>query len=77
VLAINALKHGRGRSYDALLAENDLPFLIKRPDENFFTEGDVSEVSILIQVDDQFVLGCAEVIQDVSSVIARVRPGAL
>jgi hypothetical protein len=76
--AINVLKHGRGRSYDALLAAaDDLPFRVKRPDENFFSEGDVSEVSTLIDVDDRFVLGCAEVIRDVSSVIAKVHPGAL
>ena len=78
VHAINVLKHGRGRSYDALLAEGDnLPFRIKRPDESFFFEGDVSEVSTLIEVGDRFVLGCAEVIRDVSSVIVRVHPGAL
>jgi hypothetical protein len=56
VYAINVLKHGRGPSYDALLAESDdLPFRIKRPDEIFFFEGDVSEVSTLIEVDDQCV----------------------
>src|ERR1700722_5201168 len=32
--AINVLKHGRGRSYDALLADiSNLPFRLKRPDE--------------------------------------------
>lgn len=76
--AINVLKHGRGRSYDALLAEGDnLPFRIKHPGENFFFEGDVSEITTLIEVDDQFVLGCAEVIREVSSVVARARPGAV
>ena len=40
VNAINVLKHGRGRSYDALLAmDNDLPFRIKRPGEDFFPKG--------------------------------------
>jgi hypothetical protein len=34
--AINALKHGRGRSYDALVAKADrLPFRIKRPGDAF------------------------------------------
>jgi hypothetical protein len=56
-LAINVLKHGRGRSYDALVAKSDrLPFRIKRPGEAFFFEGDVSEIATLIEVDDAFVL---------------------
>jgi hypothetical protein len=76
--AINVLKHGRGQSYDALVADGDsLPFRIRRPDENFFSEGDVSEISTLIEVDDQFVLGCAEVIREISRVIARRHPGVL
>jgi len=36
------------------------------PGENFFDEGDVSEVSTLIEVDDKFVLNCAELIEQVS-----------
>lgn len=70
--AVNVLKHGHGRSYEALLAEGEaLPFRLKRPDEHFFFEGDVSEVSMLIQVDDAFVLGCAEIISEVSAALAR------
>ena len=42
VHAINVLKRGRGRSYDALVTmDNDLPFRIKRPGEVFFSEGDI------------------------------------
>ena len=48
---------------------------MKMPDEAFFAEGDVSEVSTLIEVDDAFVLRCAEVIRDISDVIRRARPG--
>lgn len=67
ICAINVLKHGRGRSYDALvLKSRSLPFRIKLPEENFFFEGDVSEVSTLIEVDDNFVLNCAELIGQVS-----------
>ena len=74
-LAINVLKHGRGRSYDALVAKaKALPFRIKQPDESFFFEGDVSEVSTLVEVDDAFVQHCGKVISDVSGVIRRVRP---
>ena len=74
-LAVNVLKHGRGRSYDALVAKAEtLPFRIKLPDESFFFEGDVSEVSTLIEVDDAFVQLCGDVINDVCGVIRRVRP---
>lgn len=66
-LAVNVLKHGKGRSYDALVQKADrLPFRIKLPGEAFFNEGDVSEVSTLVEVDDSFVLLCAEVIHAVS-----------
>ncbi|VWC27110.1 hypothetical protein BLA6993_06202 [Burkholderia lata] len=75
VQAINALKHGRGRSYDALVARADaLPFRIKRPDEAFFEEGDVSEIQTLIEVDDAFVRTCADVIYEVVDVIRSVKP---
>ena len=71
-LAINVLKHGRGRSYDALVAKaGALRFRVKLPGEAFFCEGDVSEVSTLIEVDDSFVLSCAEVIREVSEAIRR------
>ncbi len=77
-LAINVLKHGRGRSYDALVAKGGaLPFRVKLPEEAFFFEGDVSEISALIEVDDTFVLSCAEVIRDVSEAIRRARPDFL
>lgn len=67
VCAINALKHGRGRSYNTLVAKSgSLPFKVKLPDENFFCEGDVSEISTLIEVDDNFVLNCAELIEQIS-----------
>lgn len=74
-LAVNVLKHGRGRSYDALVAKAEvLPFRIKLPDESFFFEGDVSEISTLVEVDDAFVQRCGKVISDVSKVISRIRP---
>jgi hypothetical protein len=71
--AINVLKHGRGPSYDALVAMNatDLPFRIKRPGEGFFSEGDVSEVATLIEVDDRFVQGCADLVAQVAGVINK------
>ncbi len=76
LLAINVLKHGRGRSYDALVVKADrLPFRVKGPEEAFFFEGDVSEVGTLIDVDDGFVLGCADVIRRVSESVQKARPG--
>lgn len=73
--AINVLKHGRGRSYDDLAKRaTKLPFRIKSPDESFFEEGDVSEISTLIEVDDDFVRACARLVHDVSAVIRRARP---
>jgi hypothetical protein len=72
-LAINVLKHGRGPSYDKLvIMANELSFTLKMPGQSFFDEGDVSEVSpYLIQVDDQFVLNCADIVRQVSKVIDR------
>jgi hypothetical protein len=65
-LAINVLKHGSGRSYEALLKKvNTLPFKVKLANEAFSNEGDVAEISTLLQANDEFVLFCAEVIHDV------------
>lgn len=77
-LAVNVLKHGKGRSYDALVQKaGSLPFRIKLPGEAFFNEGDVAEVSTLVEVDDAFVLLCAEVIHAVSvSIQSSSRHGA-
>lgn len=74
--AINVLKHGKGASYEKLVGKSaSLPFKLKLPGEAFFEEGDVSEVATLIQVDDEFVLLCADVIRRVSEVVIRVHPG--
>lgn len=73
--AINVLKHGKGRSYNALVTRaNTLPFKIKLPCEDYFDEGNVSEVSKLIEVDDEFVLACAKLIEDVSKEIRKAKP---
>lgn len=72
-LAINVLKHGRGGSYDTLISKADLlPFRVKKPDDNFFDEGDVSEISTLVEVDNYFVKHCAKVICDVTEVLRQV-----
>jgi hypothetical protein len=72
ICAINVLKHGQGKSYNQLLSKSEsLPFKIKLPGQNFFHEADVSEILTLIQVDDEFVLNCAEVIKRVSEEIRK------
>jgi hypothetical protein len=75
-LAINALKHGQGRSYNALVAKNGgrLDSHLKDPDERFFNEGDVSEITTLIDVDEKFIYTCLEVISQVSEAIKQIRP---
>jgi hypothetical protein len=70
IKAINVLKHGRGSSYDYLVSRSHkLPFRIKIENDSFFFEGDVSEVITLIDVDDNFILDCAKVIEDVYEVL--------
>ena len=71
-LAVNVLKHGKGPSYEILVKKAAiLPFRVKLPEEDFFDEGDVSEISTLVEVDDKFVLLCAEVIHEVSVEVQR------
>ena len=68
--AVNVLKHGTGRSYDSLINKADrLPFRVLLPDGHFFDEGDVSEVAILIDVDNAFVRGCSVVIREVTAAL--------
>jgi hypothetical protein len=76
ILAVNVLKHGKGRSYDTLVERaNQVPFRVKLPDESFFFEGDVSEISSLVEVDDAFVELCSKSIDDVSNVLRQIHPG--
>jgi hypothetical protein len=75
-LAINALKHGQGRSYNTLIAKNggSLSSKIKLPNEYFFDEGDMSEVFTLIDVNDNFIFSCVDIISQVSDIIKRLKP---
>jgi hypothetical protein len=70
-LAINVLKHGRGASYEGLLARGaELEFNVKPKGDYFFFEGDVSEVvGVLVDVDDRFVRRCAALIEEASALI--------
>lgn len=78
-LAVNALKHGQGRSYNAIVAKSGgtLTSQVKQPSDCFFNEGDVSEVTTLIDVDDNFIESCVEVIEKVSQVIKDNRPNVI
>jgi len=67
VLAINALKHGEGRSYRALLEKRtDLEFAV-RPEDN----SEYFDVGILIDVNETFVRRCASLIQEAAAVIRK------
>ncbi|WP_153065905.1 hypothetical protein [Xanthomonas campestris] len=75
-LAVNVLKHGKGRSYEELLARRDqLPFRIRLEDE-FFSEGDVSQLTTLVQTDADFLKYCSETIDLVAVVIKKMQPSA-
>ena len=68
--AINVLKHGKGRSYEALLKrERTLDFSLKALGESFFHEGDVSEGLHLVKADDDFGRQCAQIIRDVADAL--------
>lgn len=57
--AINALKHGVGASHSKLLNRQSLEFEV-RAQGDFIFEGDVSEVGVLIDADDDFLRLCSE-----------------
>jgi hypothetical protein len=75
-LAINVLKHGKGRSYDTLVAKNGgtLNQYVKELNESDFEEGNVSEIQTLINVNDNFIIQCTEIIEEVSIVIKSNKP---
>lgn len=78
IKAINVLKHGRGCSYDYLVARRDkLPFNVKNIDESFFDEGDVGEVSTLVEVNRLFMMGCVDVVSKVAQTLNSVRGTSL
>lgn len=71
VKAVNVLKHGEGRSYSSLLGIQDRPSYLRvkaRPDD-FFCEGDVSEVPTLVDVDSAFVAAAVDVLSEVLEAI--------
>jgi hypothetical protein len=74
--AVNVLKHGEGRSYYTLQEYNgNLPFRIKLPDQEFFKEGDCTEIHTLVLADDDFVRNCAELVHEISDFIYEQKYG--
>jgi hypothetical protein len=70
--AINVLKHGRGPSYEALVAKaSNLPFRIRVTGVDLSTEGSVSDISTLVEVDDNFVIQCANTIEEVYEMLRQ------
>ena len=65
--AINALKHGTGKSHTQLLSHQSLEFDV-RAQGAFFSEGDVSEVDVLVDADDAFLHLGSELISEVCAV---------
>ncbi len=51
-----------------------LSFKIKISGEDYFEEGDISEISTLIEVNDEFVLACARLVEEISEEIRAARP---
>ena len=74
-LAINVLNHGRGHSYNQLVErKSELEFKIKGLNEDFFFEGDISEVNILVDADGIFARRCAALIEEVAALINNTSP---
>ena len=70
VKAINTLKHGYGKSHDYLLRyREDLSFDVKERFEDFFLEGDISEVPTLIDITSQFLNGFLESMKEITRAI--------
>jgi hypothetical protein len=67
--AVNSLKHGIGKSHSKLLGRHSLEFEVKGPGDFFFDEGDVSEIGVLVDADDDFLRLGSELIEKVRSVI--------
>lgn len=70
-LAVNALKHGNGESYKTLIRKEIgiLNAKVKGIGENYFNEGDVSEIVALIDVDDVFINQIVELIKKLEDFI--------
>ncbi|MDO6801952.1 hypothetical protein Q4595_05790 [Wenyingzhuangia sp. 1_MG-2023] len=64
-MAINVIKHGKGKSYDRLALEKELPFKLIHQSHQSFEEGNISEIHTLIKVDDKFIYDCLDLINKI------------
>lgn len=78
-LVVNTLKHGRGKSYNALIKKEGISITskIKTVNQDYFDEGDISEISTLVDIDDNFIYSCADIINRVSELIKKYRPDVI
>ena len=76
-LVVNALKHGKGKSYNTLIGKDGGSFKTKLKgfDIKEYEEGDVSEITTLIDVDDELIHECIKLITEIAIVIEEARPG--
>jgi hypothetical protein len=78
-LAINTLKHGRGRSYNNLITKNGgtIKNYIRELNQKVQFEDndeDISDVNTLIEVNDTFVYECTSIISLISTLLKKVNP---
>lgn len=70
-LVVNALKHGTGRSHEALLPQSVPGIKVRRPADTFYPEGDVCPNPDLVEVTPQFLESCCDLIE---TSWAKVKP---
>ena len=70
-LVINALKHGKGRSYNHLIENLDERLInkIKYPNQSFLNEGNINEITALVSIDNKFICENLDLIEEVYSLI--------
>lgn len=75
-LAINVLKHGKGRSYNILIAKGGgtLKEKLKDFDLEEYEENDIAALTTQIDVNDEFIYKCIDLITEISELIAEAHP---
>jgi hypothetical protein len=66
---VNVLKHGYGRSYKNLIDDEFPDIKIKSTEDAFFSEGDVSEVDTIIQINNEHIDIITDLILEVSKAL--------
>lgn len=75
-LVVNILKHGKGRSYNQLINKKDrkINVIIKELESEYSEEGNVEEISSLIDVNNDFVENSINLINEFSSALQKYKP---